>query len=65
MKPPSRPGTVLLTDYAWPDDCVERSVIEEAGHTLVTGPADPASAEGIEELLPRLQHSPRSDHRAG
>ncbi|MGW0584255.1 C-terminal binding protein, partial [Streptomyces sp. NPDC002920] len=56
MKPPSRPGTVLLTDYAWPDDSVERSVIEEAGHTLVTGPADPASAEAIEELV--AEHRP-------
>ncbi|MGP4053057.1 C-terminal binding protein [Streptomyces sp. 2A115] len=56
MKPPSRPGIVLLTDYAWPDDSVERSVIEEAGHTLVTGPADPASAEAIEELV--AEHRP-------
>ncbi|MFG2129614.1 C-terminal binding protein [Streptomyces sp. NPDC048751] len=56
MKPPSRPGTVLLTDYAWPDDCVERSVIEGAGHTLVTGPAEPASAEAIEELV--AEHRP-------
>jgi D-3-phosphoglycerate dehydrogenase len=56
MNPPSRPGTVLLTDYAWPDDSVERSVIEEAGHTLVTGPADPASAEAIEELV--AEHRP-------
>ncbi|WP_329310230.1 C-terminal binding protein [Streptomyces sp. NBC_01262] len=51
MKPLSRPGTVLLTDHAWPDDSVERSVIEKAGHTLVTGPADPAPAETIEELV--------------
>ncbi|MFD4603305.1 C-terminal binding protein [Streptomyces sp. NPDC058464] len=56
MKPPSRPGTVLLTDHAWPDDAVERSVIEGAGHTLVTGPADPASAEAIEELV--AEHRP-------
>jgi D-3-phosphoglycerate dehydrogenase len=56
MKPPSHPGTVLLTDHAWPDDSVERSVIEEAGHTLVTGPADPASAEAIEELV--AEHRP-------
>ncbi|MEU6180146.1 C-terminal binding protein [Streptomyces coeruleorubidus] len=56
MNPPSRPGTVLLTDYAWPDDCVERSVIEQAGHTLVTGPAEPASAEAIEELV--AEHRP-------
>lgn len=56
MKPPSRPGTVLLTDHAWPDDSVERSVIEQAGHTLVTGPAEPASAEVIEELV--AEHRP-------
>lgn len=56
MTPPSRLGTVLLTDYAWPDDSVERSVIEKAGHTLVTGPAAPASAEAIEELV--AEHRP-------
>ncbi|MFF5978872.1 C-terminal binding protein [Streptomyces olindensis] len=56
MTPPSRPGTVLLTDYAWPDDSVERSVVEQAGHTLVTGPAEPASAETIEELV--AEHRP-------
>ncbi|MBA2945682.1 C-terminal binding protein [Streptomyces himalayensis] len=56
MKPPSRPGTVLLTDYAWPDDTVERSVIEEAGYTLVSGPAEPATAETIEELV--AEHRP-------
>ncbi|WP_329223526.1 C-terminal binding protein [Streptomyces sp. NBC_01485] len=56
MNPSSRPGTVLLTDYAWPDDSVERSVIEEAGHTLVTGPAEPASAEAVEELV--AEHRP-------
>ncbi|AMW14970.1 phosphoglycerate dehydrogenase [Streptomyces qaidamensis] len=56
MKPPSRPGTVLLTDYAWPDDSVERSVIENAGHTLVTGPAEPSSAGAIEKLV--AEHRP-------
>ena len=56
MRPPSRPGTVLLTDYAWPDDSVERSVIEEAGHTLVAGPAEPASTEAIEEMV--AEHRP-------
>jgi D-3-phosphoglycerate dehydrogenase len=30
---------ILLTDYAWPDPEVERSVIEGAGFTLVAGPA--------------------------
>ncbi|MDT0483989.1 C-terminal binding protein [Streptomyces doebereineriae] len=56
MTPPSRPDTVLLTDHAWPDDSVERSVIEGAGHTLVSGPAEPASAEAIEELV--AEHRP-------
>ncbi|GKQ38852.1 C-terminal binding protein [Streptomyces sp. A012304] len=56
MKPPSRPGTVLLTDYAWPDDSVERSVVESAGHTLVTGPAEPSSAEAVEHLV--AEHAP-------
>ncbi|MEU0412880.1 C-terminal binding protein [Streptomyces griseorubiginosus] len=56
MTPPSRPATVLLTDYAWPDDSVERSVIEAAGHTLVSGPAEPASAGTIEKLV--AEHRP-------
>ncbi|GAA3798997.1 C-terminal binding protein [Streptomyces phyllanthi] len=55
MTPSSRPGTVLLTDYAWPDDTVERSVIEGAGLTLVTGPAEPASAEAVEELVAKYR----------
>ncbi|SFM97486.1 D-3-phosphoglycerate dehydrogenase [Streptomyces sp. cf124] len=49
--PLDRPGTVLLTDYAWPDDLVERAVVEGAGHTLVTGPAEPVSAEAVEDLV--------------
>ena len=35
--------TVLLTDYAWPDDSVERGIVEAAGMRLISGPADPAS----------------------
>jgi D-3-phosphoglycerate dehydrogenase len=42
--------TVLLTDYAWPDTDIERSVIEGAGFRLVAGPSTPASAEAIEAL---------------
>lgn len=42
--------TVLLTDYAWPDDSVERSIIESAGMRLVSGPADPVPASAIEAL---------------
>ncbi|MGI5460976.1 C-terminal binding protein [Streptomyces sp. CA-249302] len=49
-------GTVLLTDHAWPDDSVERAVVEAAGLTLVTGPADPAPAAAIEALV--REHRP-------
>jgi D-3-phosphoglycerate dehydrogenase len=47
--------TVLLTDYAWADDGVERSIIEGAGWRLVSGPAQPASAEEIEALCREWQ----------
>ncbi|HKX42512.1 MAG TPA: C-terminal binding protein [Burkholderiaceae bacterium] len=50
------PDTVLLTDYAWPDDAVERSVIEGAGLRLVAGPAAPAPASDIESLV--REHQP-------
>ncbi|HSW04481.1 C-terminal binding protein [Aquabacterium sp.] len=43
--------TVLLTDYAWPDDSIERAVIEAAGLRLVTGPAAPSSAPDIAVLV--------------
>jgi len=43
--------TVLLTDRAWPDDSIEREVVEAAGFRLVSGPADPGSAEVIEGLV--------------
>ncbi|HSW19107.1 MAG TPA: C-terminal binding protein [Ramlibacter sp.] len=49
--------TVLLTDYAWPDDSVERGVIEGAGMRLVSGPADPAPAARIESLARECQPS--------
>jgi D-3-phosphoglycerate dehydrogenase len=42
--------TVLLTDYAWPDDSIERSVVEAAGMKLVSGPAKPSAAKEIEAL---------------
>jgi D-3-phosphoglycerate dehydrogenase len=44
---------VLLTDRAWPDDTVERAVLAAAGLTLVAGPADPAPAPVIEDLVAR------------
>lgn len=46
---------VLQTDYAWPDDNIEREVVEAAGHVLVTGPAVPAPASEIEALVARHQ----------
>lgn len=51
-------AVVLQTDYAWPDDAIERSVIESAGHLLVAGPAVPAPASEIEALVER--HRPQA-----
>lgn len=48
--------TVFLTDYAWPDDHIERQIIEGAGMRLVTGPASPSSVTDIDDMV-RL-HSP-------
>ncbi|KPI10568.1 Phosphoglycerate dehydrogenase [Actinobacteria bacterium OK074] len=47
---------VLLTDRAWPDDSMEREVLERAGLRLVGGPAEPAPAETIEALA--AEHRP-------
>jgi D-3-phosphoglycerate dehydrogenase len=47
---------VLLTDRAWPDDSIERGVLEGAGFRLVSGPADPAPAATIEALA--AEHQP-------
>lgn len=49
-------STVLLTDRAWPDDAIERAVVEAAGHRLVCGPAEPAAASVIEALA--REHQP-------
>jgi len=48
--------TVLLTDYAWPDDSIERNIVEAAGMRLVSGPATPLPADGIEALA--REHQP-------
>ena len=48
--------TVLLTDYAWPDDSIERNIVEAAGMHLVSGPATPLPADGIEALA--REHQP-------
>lgn len=47
--------TVLLTDRAWPDDSIERQVIEGAGLVLVSGPADPSPAAAVERLVAECQ----------
>lgn len=43
--------TVLMTDFAWPDDGVERAILERAGLTLVTGKGPPGSAAEVEALV--------------
>jgi D-3-phosphoglycerate dehydrogenase len=48
-------ATVLLTDFAWPDDSIEREVIERAGLRLVSGPAKPTHGSEIEELVKKYQ----------
>src|ERR1044072_681174 len=47
--------TVFITDYAWPDVEIERSVIEGAGFRLAAGPSAPASAAEIEALVAKYQ----------
>ena len=42
---------VLLTDRAWPDDAIERAIIEGAGFTLVSGPPIAGTATVIEALV--------------
>lgn len=49
-------GTVLITDYAWPDIEIERAILEAAGLRVVAGPAQPAAAETIEALM--AEHQP-------
>lgn len=46
--------TVLQTDRAWPDDSVERHVIEKAGMRLVAAPA-PTGPEAIEALAREIR----------
>ena len=48
--------TVLLTDYAWPDNAIEAELIEGAGFRFVTGPAKAAPAEVIRSLA--AEHQP-------
>jgi D-3-phosphoglycerate dehydrogenase len=47
--------TVLLTDRAWPDDWVEREVLESAGLRLVAGPPAPADAATIDAVVAEPQ----------
>lgn len=48
--------TVVLTDFAWPDDQIEREIIESAGFKLISGPANPAPSAIIEALI--TEHQP-------
>jgi len=48
--------TVLLTDRAWPDDRVEREVLESAGLRVVAGPPEPADTATIDALV--AEHKP-------
>jgi D-3-phosphoglycerate dehydrogenase / 2-oxoglutarate reductase len=49
-------STVLLTDRAWPDDIVEREIVESAGFAFASGSPEPATAAVIEELV--REHRP-------
>jgi D-3-phosphoglycerate dehydrogenase len=55
MSTGSETPVVVITDYAWPDLDIERSVIEGAGFRLVAGPAAPAPAAQIEALVAESQ----------
>jgi D-3-phosphoglycerate dehydrogenase / 2-oxoglutarate reductase len=56
MSKVSERPAVVITDYAWPDLDIERSVIEGAGLRLVAGPAAPAPAAHIDMLV--AEHQP-------
>ncbi|MFZ0501912.1 MAG: C-terminal binding protein [Steroidobacteraceae bacterium] len=49
-------ATVLLTDYAWPDNTLEAGLIAAAGLRFIAGPAKAATAEVIEALV--TEHQP-------
>jgi D-3-phosphoglycerate dehydrogenase len=43
-------GTVLRTDFAWPDTAIERSILEGAGLNVVVGPSKALPSEAIAQL---------------
>jgi D-3-phosphoglycerate dehydrogenase len=43
-------GTVLLTDFAWPDTTIERRILEGAGLNVVTGPSKALPSDAIAKL---------------
>src|SRR5262245_35331198 len=51
-----RRQTILLTDYPWPTDDIERSMAEAAGFAFVSGPSVASQATAIEALV--AQHNP-------
>lgn len=48
-------GTVLLTDYAWPDTALEADILEGAGLRLVCGPSKALPANEIARLAARCR----------
>jgi D-3-phosphoglycerate dehydrogenase len=49
-------GTVLLTDYAWPDPTIETRILEDSGLTIVCGPSKALPADTIARLA--AEHRP-------
>ena len=49
-------SVVVLTDFAWADDRIERDVIETAGHRLISGPSTAGTGTQIVSLI--QQHTP-------
>lgn len=53
--PNSRRRVAILTDRAWPDDTIERQILEDAGITLMAAGAGPNPVEVIDRLVSDTQ----------
>ena len=51
-------AVVVQIDFAWPDVCIERAVIEGAGHTLIAGPSTPLPVQEVDALI--AAHNPQA-----
>lgn len=51
-------ATIVLTDYPWGDDGMERAILEAAGHRLVSGPVMPAIEADVYALV--AEHDPQA-----